>query len=74
VVAALVLYAATVGITRGFNIPLNNRMDAAGKPGETADPGAVRRVFEGPWVRWNVARTLTGVGSLGALCWALIVV
>ena len=74
VVLALVLYAATIGITRAVNIPLNNRMDAAGPPGHTADPAAIRAVFERPWVRWNIVRSLTGAGSLGALAWALAAV
>jgi uncharacterized membrane protein len=69
---ALVLYAATIGITRLVNIPLNNRIAAAGEPGRTADPGAIRTVFERPWVRWNVIRSLTGIASLGALSGALL--
>jgi uncharacterized membrane protein len=60
-------YAATVGITRAVNIPLNNRMDAA------REPGPARAMFETRWSRWNVVRTLTGVLSLTCLGWALAV-
>jgi uncharacterized membrane protein len=65
---ALLLYLATVGITRLVHIPLNNRMDAA-----TPESG-IRHDFEGPWTRWNLVRSLTGAASLAALCWALVVV
>jgi uncharacterized membrane protein len=67
-VLGLLLYLATVGITRLINIPLNNRMDTA-----TAESG-IREVFEAPWTRWNIVRSLTGAASLAALCWALAVV
>jgi uncharacterized membrane protein len=69
-VLALVLYLATVGITQLRNIPLNNRMDAA----TADDASAVRRAFEAPWTRWNIVRSLTGIGSMIALGWALVVV
>ncbi|MCA2214005.1 anthrone oxygenase family protein [Jidongwangia harbinensis] len=62
---ALAGYAATVGITRAVNIPLNNRMDAA------REPGPARAMFETRWTRWNAVRTLTGVLSLACLGWAL---
>jgi uncharacterized membrane protein len=68
---ALAGYAATFGITRAANIPLNNRLDAAGEPGTVADPGAVRTAFEPPWTRWNRIRVLTGTLSLACLGWAL---
>ena len=71
VVLALVLYAATIGITGAVNIPLNNRMATSGEPGHTQDPAAIRAVFEAPWTRWNIARALTNTASLGALSWAL---
>jgi len=69
-VLALLLYLATVGITRFRNIPLNNRMDAA----SVAEPAGIRRDFEAPWTRWNIVRSLTGAGSLTSLCWTLVVV
>ncbi|WP_248958696.1 anthrone oxygenase family protein [Sphaerisporangium perillae] len=72
-VAAVVLYAATLVITFAVNIPLNNALDAAGKPGDIADLAAVREAFEARWVRWNLARTLTSVAAFGSLVWAVIV-
>ncbi|GIE94993.1 anthrone oxygenase family protein [Paractinoplanes rishiriensis] len=68
----LALYAAQLALTFGLHIPLNNALDAAGPPGHTADPGAVRRAFEPRWVPWNHARTLLCLGSFAAFCWALV--
>jgi uncharacterized membrane protein len=50
--AALGLYIATLLITGGINVPLNNRLDS------TEPPEAARKVFEKTWVRWNVVRTV----------------
>ena len=72
VVAALVLYALTLLITFAVNIPLNNRLARSGSADRIADPAAVRAAFYGPWVRWNMVRTLTCAGAFGAACWALI--
>lgn len=69
--AALVLYVAVIAVTRGVNIPLNNRLDAVAPTGDHASVAAVRRRFEAPWVRWNLVRTLLSAGALGCLCWAL---
>ncbi|MEO3870726.1 anthrone oxygenase family protein [Nonomuraea sp. B12E4] len=74
VVAGGVLYVVTLLITFGANIPLNNRLDAAGQPDRMADGAVVRRRFEGPWVRWNLLRTLTSVAAFACLCWALLTV
>ena len=54
-----------------MNIPLNNRLAAAGPAQQVADPHAVRAAFYGAWVRWNTVRTLTCAGAFGAACWAL---
>ncbi len=72
VLIALGLYVVTLLITFGVNIPLNNRLDAAGDPQRVADPRAVRKAFYGPWVRWNALRTLTCMGAFGSICWALV--
>jgi uncharacterized membrane protein len=37
IVAALVLYLATLVITIGFNVPLNNELASAGNPDRIAD-------------------------------------
>ena len=50
--AALGLYVATLLITGGINVPLNNRLDS------TEPPQAARALFERSWVRWNVVRTV----------------
>ncbi|RAY15528.1 DUF1772 domain-containing protein [Actinomadura craniellae] len=72
VVAALVLYGLTIGITGFVNVPLNNQIDAAGDPGKIADLAAVRAGFEARWVRWNIVRTATAVAAVGCLGWALV--
>lgn len=65
------LYIVTLVITFAINIPLNNRLDVAGRPGRIADPAGARRAFEGPWVRWNAIRTLTCVAGFACLVVAL---
>src|ERR687889_2315163 len=42
IVAALLLYVATLVITIGFNVPLNNELASAGNPDRIADLAAVR--------------------------------
>ncbi|WP_225918683.1 anthrone oxygenase family protein [Actinocatenispora comari] len=69
VLAGLLLYLVMFLITGGVNVPLNNKLDAAGDP---ADPAAVRRAFEGVWVRWNVVRALTSTGAFACLVVALV--
>ena len=68
IVAGLVLYAAVLLVTFAANVPLNNRLEAAG----TADPAAARAAFETLWVRWNVVRAILSVAAFGCLCWALV--
>jgi len=72
IVAALVLYLATLLITFGFNVPLNNELAAAGDPERIADLAAVRKRFEASWVRWNIARTVASTAAFGCLIWALV--
>ncbi|OKI73938.1 anthrone oxygenase family protein [Micromonospora sp. CB01531] len=67
--AALVLYGATLVITMRWNVPLNDQLDRAG-PAD--DPAEVRGRFEAPWVRWNLARTITSVVAFGCLIGALV--
>lgn len=66
--AALVLYIATLGITFGVNVPLNNALDAAGD----TNFAAARAAFESTWVRWNLIRTLTSAAGFACLTWTLI--
>ncbi|WP_261986928.1 DUF1772 domain-containing protein [Actinomadura sp. HBU206391] len=72
IVAALVLYVIVLIITMGFNVPLNNELEAAGDAARIADPSAVRERFETAWVRWNLARTVVCTAAFGCLTWALV--
>jgi uncharacterized membrane protein len=72
IAAALVLYAASLVITIGFNVPLNNELAAAGDPDHIADLAAVRERFEASWVRWNIARAVASTAAFGCLIWALV--
>ncbi|MFC4562232.1 DUF1772 domain-containing protein [Nocardiopsis mangrovi] len=72
VAAALALYGVALVGTMAVNVPLNTALERAGAVGRMADPGAVRRAFEAPWVRWNAVRALASTGSLGCLAWALV--
>jgi uncharacterized membrane protein len=71
IIAGVVLYAASLVVTMGFNVPLNDKLAAAGDPAKIRDPAAVREQFEAAWLRWNVARVLTTTAALGCLAWAL---
>ena len=70
-VAALVLYGIVLAVTFGLHIPLNDEIDRAGDPDRIADLGHVRDQFEGPWVAWNIVRTLVSTAAVAALGWAL---
>ncbi|MFJ6619880.1 DUF1772 domain-containing protein [Kitasatospora sp. NPDC091335] len=69
-IAALVCYTVSMGITNKVNIPLNNALEKAGPVAAISEPAAVRRAFEGPWVRANVWRTVLCTASVGFLAWA----
>lgn len=71
-IAGFVCYLAMFVITSGANVPLNDKLAAAGDPARIADPGAVRAQFEGPWVAWNIARAIANVGALGCFALALL--
>jgi len=66
--AGTVCYVATLIITVRFNIPLNDALPAA----VPDDPGAIRRQFEAPWIRWNLLRVVTSLGAFGCLVGALV--
>lgn len=61
-IAGVVLALGTVAITAAANVPLNDALAAGGS----------RADFESAWVRWNIARTITATGALGALAWAAL--
>ena len=70
-VAALVLYGIVLAVTAGIHIPLNSEIDEAGDPDRIADLADVRNQHEGPWVAWNVVRTLFSTAAVAALGRAL---
>ena len=60
-------------ITLSINVPLNNRIKAAGDPSRIGDLASVRRRFnEARWVRWNKVRTLAATVAFGLLAWSLV--
>src|SRR3954470_21601960 len=63
--AAIGLHVATIVITVAASIPLNDALAAAHRG--AAGPAVAREAFEGPWVIWNVARTLTATGAAACL-------
>jgi uncharacterized membrane protein len=72
IVAALVLYGVAFLVTVAFNIPLNDELAEAGDPERIADPARVRDDFYGPWVAWNIVRTVASTAALGCLGYALL--
>ena len=71
VVAGAALYLVVLVVTVAVNVPLNDRLDAAGDPSRIADPHAVREQFEAVWVRWNLVRTVACTLAFACLTWAL---
>jgi uncharacterized membrane protein len=71
-VGALVLYLLVLGVTFTVNVPLNNKLEAAGPVERIADPGAVRERFETRWVRWNVFRAIASTGAFVCLVVAVL--
>jgi uncharacterized membrane protein len=70
--AALVLYIAVLGLTMGVEVPLNDALAAAGKPGEIRDLSRVREDFEPVWVTVNMVRTLLCTLAFACLGPALV--
>jgi uncharacterized membrane protein len=72
VLAGAALYLLVLVITFAVNVPLNDRLEAAGDPARITDLHAVREQFEAAWVRWNAVRTLACTLAFGCLTWALV--
>jgi uncharacterized membrane protein len=71
--AAFALYLAVVVVTMAVNLPLNDRIKAAGPVSEIADVTATRAYFnETQWARWNGVRVLLSTAAFGCLVWALV--
>lgn len=64
---ALVSALFTLAITLTVNVPLNDELASV----EEGDPGVARGRFEGRWVRWNLARTISSTTAFGCLVLAL---
>ncbi|RKE18890.1 putative membrane protein [Streptomyces sp. TLI_171] len=69
--AAAVLHLTVFVVTAAVNVPLNDKLAAAGAPDRLTDPAAVRAAFEDVWVRWNLVRAVTATAAFGCLTWAL---
>ncbi|MCX4575296.1 DUF1772 domain-containing protein [Streptomyces sp. NBC_01571] len=70
--AALAAYGLAFLVTTVVNVPLNDRLAAAGDPARNTDPAAVRERFEDTWVAWNVVRALLSTVALACLARALL--
>jgi uncharacterized membrane protein len=71
VIAGLVLCGVVYVVTFAFNIPLNDDLKDAGAVDRIGDVGKVRDDFVGPWVAWNIVRTLACTAAFASLGWAL---
>jgi uncharacterized membrane protein len=71
VTGALVFAGLSLAVTAALNIPLNNDLKDAGSVANISDLAGVRQHFEGPWVAWNVVRTVAASVSFGCLLRAL---
>lgn len=77
IATAFLLYGATLVITFGGNVPLNDALDAAvADPAIRTDPAraaAARAAFEARWVRRHAWRTLLCLAAFACLAIALLV-
>jgi uncharacterized membrane protein len=64
---ALVSAFITLAVTLTVNVPLNDELASV----EEGDAGVARGRFEGRWVRWNLARTISSAAAFGFLILAL---
>lgn len=72
ILAALVLYVATLVVTFAVNVPLNDALDGAPDGGGEGEAAAARAAFEARWVRWHTGRTLACLLALGCLAVAAL--
>lgn len=72
ILAALACHVATLAVTGGISVPLNNRLDAAPTATDT-ERAAARTQFEPRWNGWNLIRTLTSTAGFTALVAAAVV-
>ncbi|MCX4690028.1 DUF1772 domain-containing protein [Kitasatospora purpeofusca] len=69
---ATLLYLAALVLTSAVNVPLNDRLAAAGDPSAVTDLAAVRAAFEPTWTTANIARTVLCTAAAVALTRALL--
>lgn len=69
VLVGVILNVIQFLVTMAINVPLNNRLDAAGD----RDVAGTRKAFEAAWTRWNLLRTLLCTAGFAFLTWALVV-
>jgi uncharacterized membrane protein len=55
-----------------MSLDLNNELEQASEPDSIAGIGAVRDDLYGPWVAWNIIRTLATTAAPGCLAYALL--
>lgn len=67
IVAGFACLLATIVITGVVHIPMNNAIDTGGDRYPQ-----LRARFEGPWVRWNVVRTVVSIAGFGCLLGGLL--
>ena len=67
IAAGFACLLAMLVITGVVHIPMNNALDAGRD--SYAD---LRARFEGPWVRWNVVRTVVSIAGFGCLLGAVL--
>ncbi len=66
VTGALLYLVGTFLVTVVGNVPMNNRLDAAGPDGDRVWPDYLRR-----WTAWNHVRTVTSTAATAVLALAL---
>jgi uncharacterized membrane protein len=65
------LYGIAILVTGGGNLPLNDELAQAGDPSRIRDVAEVRDDYYGPWVAWNIVRTVLHTAAFCALIPAL---
>jgi uncharacterized membrane protein len=70
-IAGLVFNLVSFIGTMAKNVPLNDKLEAAGDPAAIADPAALRAEVEATWIKWNHVRGVANLLALAALAGAL---
>jgi uncharacterized membrane protein len=70
-IAGLVCNLVMFTGTMAKNVPINEKLEAAGDPAAIPDPAALRAESEETWIQWNHVRGIASLLGLAALAWAL---